>query len=56
MHKEKPKELPRAAMAAHTCEHSHGSVHGVDIAADQHLHEEVEELGPGLGPVPVGNG
>lgn len=31
-------------------------MHCVDIPADQHLHEEVEELGPGLGPVPVGDG
>ena len=39
-----------------TCEDPHGTVHGVDIPADQHLHQQVEELGPGLGPVPVGDG
>lgn len=39
-----------------TCKDPHGPVHGTDVPADQHLHQEGEELRPGLGPVPVGDG
>ena len=41
---------------SHTCENPHGPVHGTDVSADQHLHQQGEELRPGLGPVPVGDG
>ena len=40
----------------HTCEDPHGPVHSVDVSTDQHLHQEGEQLRPGLGPVPVGDG
>lgn len=39
-----------------TCEDPHGPVHGIDVTADQHFHQQVEELWPGLRPVPVGDG
>lgn len=39
-----------------TCEDPHGPVHGADVTADQHVHEKGEELRPGFGPVPVGDG
>lgn len=38
------------------CEDPHGPVHSVDISADQHLHQQGEQLRPGLRPVPVGDG
>lgn len=43
-------------ISLHTCEDPHGSMHGIDISADQHLHQQGEQLRPGLGPVPVGDG
>ena len=47
---------PRPGCGARTCQHPHGTVDGVHISAHQHLHEQVEELRPGLGPVPVCDG
>lgn len=43
-------------MLLHTREHPHGPVHGINVSADQHLHQEGEELRPRLRPVPVGDG
>lgn len=43
-------------MPLQTCEDPHGPVHSTDISADQHLHQKGEQLRPGLGPVPVGDG
>lgn len=40
----------------HTCEDPHGSMHSIDVSTDQHLHQLVEQLRPGLRPVPVCNG
>ena len=43
-------------ISLHTCEDPHGPVHSVDISADQHLHQQGEELWPGLRPIPVSDG
>lgn len=40
----------------HTCEDPHCPVHSIDVSTDQHLHQQSEQLWPGLGPVPVGDG
>lgn len=40
----------------HTCEDPHSSVHGINVPADQHLHEQRKQLWPRLGPVPVSDG
>ena len=31
-------------------------MNSIDISANQHLHQQGEQLRPGLGPVPVGDG
>lgn len=31
-------------------------MHSIDISADEHFHQQGEELRPGLRPVPVGDG
>lgn len=39
-----------------TCKDPHGPVHGTNVAANQHFHQQGEELRPSLGPVPVCDG
>ena len=39
-----------------TCENPHGTVDLVGIPLGDHHHEEAEEIRPGIGPVPVGDG
>lgn len=43
-------------VSQHTCEDPHGPVHGIDVSADQHLHQQCKQLWPRLRPVPVGDG